>query len=70
MTFREAAQYKMPFGKHKGKTLDSIAETDEGLKYLDRLLGDMQHNNSKLPVVDELKAYLTDPAIKAELRRV
>lgn len=69
MTFREAAEFRMPFGAHEGKTLDQIAETDEGLKYLDWLLGDMQRNKSSCSIVDALKAYLTDPAIKAELRR-
>lgn len=32
MNFLDAMIYKMKFGKYAGKTLDEIAQTDEGLK--------------------------------------
>jgi uncharacterized protein (DUF3820 family) len=37
MEFSEAKEVRMPFGKYIGKTLDDIAITDEGLKYIDWL---------------------------------
>lgn len=65
MIYSEAASFIMPFGKHKSKTLDSIASTDEGLKYLDWLRGERQ---GQVALIDQsLQAYLDDPAIKREL---
>ncbi len=39
MTFQQSCQFKLPFGKHRGKTLNQVAETDEGLTYLDWFRG-------------------------------
>lgn len=36
---RDPADTLMPFGKHKGPTLGYIAEEDDGLRYLDWLIG-------------------------------
>ena len=40
MTFKDAANFIMPFGKHKGRTLQAIVgddddDDDEGFLYLD-----------------------------------
>jgi uncharacterized protein (DUF3820 family) len=35
--FRESCEFKLPFGKHKGKTLREIGRNDDGLLYLDWL---------------------------------
>ena len=36
----EPGDFVMPVGKYKGKTLDEIAESDEGLLYLDWIRGE------------------------------
>ena len=35
----DAENKVMPWGPYRGRTLGEIADTDEGLLYLDRLLG-------------------------------
>ena len=67
MTFREAADYVLPWGQHKGRSLDSVAETDEGLKYLDWLRGRVTKD---LRTKEALDAYLGDKTISAELDRI
>lgn len=66
MTFDGAAKTRMPFGKHAGKTLDEIAATDEGLRYLDWLRG-QDWFKTKHDLFDAVEAYLTDPAIDRAL---
>lgn len=57
----------IPFGKHKGKTIDQIAKTDEGLRYLDWLAGqDIWNHQVRLA----LNEYLSDPLIKDELDKL
>ena len=46
----------MPCGKYKGKTLDEIARTDDGLLYLDCAVCAWAPN---LGIVREIAAYLT-----------
>ncbi len=66
-TFKEAAEYRISLPKYKGQTLDVIAETDEGLKYLDWLYGqDIRDPFLKAA----LRAYMEDPAIKAEREKL
>ncbi len=57
----------LPFGKHKGLSIDKVAETDEGLRYLDwmRGLGDL-----KPPLRAALDAYLGDPSIAEDLAKI
>lgn len=57
----------LTFGKHKGKTIDNVAETDEGLLYLDYLRG---LHNLREPDKTPLKLYLGDATIQAELRKL
>lgn len=64
MTFKEAQDFVMPFGKYKGRSLDSIASDDDGLRYLDWALGNMDlYARTK----EAIEAYLADPGIKKEL---
>ena len=67
MTYKEAAAFKMPFGKHAGRTLDAIATEDAGLKYLDWLRGERAQEDKNYDVDKALQAYLNDPSIKKEL---
>lgn len=66
MKFSEAQSFKLPFGKYRGETLDKIAETDEGLAYLDWLVGEEPFP----PTGPALKTYLADPAIRAEVEQL
>jgi len=63
----EPGDVVIPFGKSNGKTIGQIASSDKGLWYLDWLVG-QKWLNEYLRVPLEL--YLSDPAIKAELRRI
>lgn len=67
MTFSDAKEIRMPFGKFKGESFDKIAETDDGLLYLDWLRGEKIHDRRLRSAVE---AYLDDPAIKAELAKL
>jgi uncharacterized protein (DUF3820 family) len=66
MTFLQSRDFKMPFGKYRGKTLDEIASNDEGLRYLDWLYGETETEAG--PVQDALRVYLADPTIAKDLR--
>lgn len=68
MIFREAKKFRIPFGQYQGMKIDSIAETDSGLKYLDWLRGNVD-GRSKL-VKEALDSYFSDPTIKEELNRL
>jgi uncharacterized protein (DUF3820 family) len=54
----------IPFGKHKGRTIDDIAGDNDGLRYLDWLRGqDWLFRDIR----EALDGYLDDPAIAREL---
>ena len=57
----------MPFGKYKGQSLDTIAKTDRGLLYLDWLVGQTWLKGN---LKNDLTAYLQDPAIADEIKRL
>ncbi len=60
--------FEMPFGKYKGQTLREIADTDEGLKYLDWLLGgDIDLRPATRYALEEFVAL---PHIEREMERV
>jgi len=61
--YRWASRFKLTFGKYKGQTIDNVAETDEGLLYLDWLHDQTQPSELK----QALTTYLTDPAIARDL---
>ncbi len=67
MGFDEAQNFVMRLGQHKGRTLFDIAGDDEGLKYLDWLVGQKWVDGE---LRNALESYLKDPAITAEVDRV
>jgi uncharacterized protein (DUF3820 family) len=64
MEWKEAADVVMPFGKYKGRDLDDIAGSDEGLRYIDWLVGEDWLSGRLREAVE---AYLSDPAIQKDL---
>jgi uncharacterized protein (DUF3820 family) len=61
MNYKAAADFVLPFGKYKGKTLDAAAVTNEGLLWLDWIRGERQGKREPLDLA--LAAYLDDPTI-------
>jgi len=76
MTYSEASAFVWPWGKYKGQTLDQIASTDAGLRYLDYMRGEREKspggpvNPASDRVLAALTAYLDDPSIKRELENL
>lgn len=73
LTFAEAAAFVLPWGKYKGMALDKIAETDEGLRYLDWLYGERGCNPKTVQysTIDAaLIAYLNDPTIAKDVAKL
>jgi hypothetical protein len=72
MPFADAKKFRLTFGKHKLKTIDQIAESDAGLKYLDWLRGSLNERclDWQTYTLDALDAYLSDPTIARELGKV
>ncbi len=64
MTFKEAQEFVLTFGKYEDEALDDIASTDDGLLYLDWLAGE-QIMDSELRLA--LHVYLSDICIQKEL---
>jgi len=67
VTFEDAKVFEMPFGKHKDKTLDQIAQEERGLQYLDWLRGVRSEDGKHTDVDKALATYLDDPSIQSEL---
>ncbi len=67
MTFKEAAAFRVSMKRFAGQTLDEIASTDEGLKFLDWLHGEKVRDRYLKAALD---AYMSDPTIKKELERI
>lgn len=65
--FEDAQEFVIKFGKYKGITLDAIASTDDGLKYLDWLRGQAWLND---PLKKHVLNYLNDPTINKELEKL
>lgn len=68
MTFEEAKHTKLYIGDYKGWTIFEIAATDQGLKWLDWLVG--QTWFKMYTQFKAVKVYLDDPAISAEVARL
>jgi hypothetical protein len=66
-TFEHASQTRIPFGQHRGQTIDQVARTDKGLKYLDWLLG---QDWLRQEMRNAIEAYVLHPSIAQELDRV
>lgn len=62
--FLAAKVFVMPFGKYKGRTLDEIAKSDEGLRYLDWADGEWENPP------EQILTYCADPSIAAEIERM
>lgn len=63
--FKWAKDFKLRFGKYEDKSIDEVAKTDEGLRYLDWLM-DRAFGSTRIAV----KIYLKDEVIQKELNRV
>jgi hypothetical protein len=55
---------RSPYPKHKGRTLDEIASTSEGLVYLDWLVGWLGEQGIKSDFRNSLSRYLARPEIR------
>ena len=64
MNFKEAESTVLPFGKYRDRTIDSVASTDEGLRYLDWLIG---QDNLYGEFKEALEVYLGDQSIQEEV---
>ncbi len=67
MDYKTARAYVMQFGKYTGRTLDEIASTDAGLRYLDWMRGALRLD---FHTKNAVEAYLDDPTISADLEKL
>lgn len=71
MQFSEASAYMLPYGQYRGKTMDDVARSDRGLRYLDHMRGVLESVAHRTPNDQEflqaLSAYLNDPVIAKDL---
>lgn len=58
----------IPFGQFDGKTIDEAASTEEGLKYLDWLLGSGFVRDARLQAA--LEQYMGQDVIRNELAAI
>ncbi len=76
--FKEAQEFVMPYGQHKGMAIDDIACDDDGLRYLvwlrDQMRaegkGDVDTHASPSDVYTALCIYLDDPGIAGEVEKL
>lgn len=70
ITFEDARAFVMPFGKFQGQTLEEIASTPEGLRYLDWAIGrfETEHRSASiLSVVDHLRQFVDHPEVSSQI---
>lgn len=60
----EPDKYRMTFGKHKGKSLNEIASTNEGLRWLDWAAGEFDPTSSAGAAI---RMYVADPQVQREI---
>ena len=71
MTFAEAKFTRLPRGTHQGVDLDTVAASDEGLRYLDWMVGsDVWWARADTEFGKALRTYLEDEKIQEEVRAV
>jgi hypothetical protein len=70
MIWAEAAAFPMSFGQYKGEKLDVVAKTDEGLRYLDWVRGEVWQWPKRQDLAQALDVYLDDPCIRSELEEI
>lgn len=63
MTY-DPAKYRMPFGKFNGMTLDEIASTKYGLRWLDWAAGEFDPTSSAGAAI---RMYVADPNVQREI---
>jgi hypothetical protein len=59
----------IPFGKHKGRTLDAVASTPGGLIYLDKQRARDWVKDNHPALAEGISAYLAEPSVARELDR-
>ncbi len=57
---------KIPFGKYKGQAISEIADSKDGLKYLDWILG-QEWFKQKEDLFEAVDTYLKNPHVAREL---
>jgi predicted alpha/beta hydrolase len=62
--FATAAAYVIRFGKYRGKTVDEIASSNGGLRYLDWMRGALHLD---FHTANAVCSYLEDPTIAKDL---
>lgn len=67
MTFQEASRVVLPYPKYKGKTIDEVAQSNEGLLYLDWLAAQPW---LFADIKKALDAYLGDEAVARDLSTI
>ncbi len=79
MEFKDAKSFVVLFGKYRNSTIDAIAESNEGLKWLDWMLGELEREvmsakkhgrhiaADRVALHIALQAYLSDPSITIDL---
>lgn len=72
MPFKDAAGYVLTFGKYRGRTLDDVASTDDGLLYLDWLEGTDRPGHNRLDYWTglALRSYLADTTIARDVEKL
>lgn len=70
MTFKEASAFVITVGKNKGRTIDGVASTDRGLRYLDWLRGVRSEAGMVQKLDEALDVYLNDGTIQSELKAI
>ena len=65
MIFDTAKRAVLPFGQHRGKTIEEVASTTDGLLYLDRLIGWERLHSGFFK--DALAAFLADESIQKDI---
>lgn len=71
MEFSAAKSFKLIFGRHKGVSIDQLAQDDDGLRYMDWLRGEMEKSRKdwQEKTYEALCAYLDDKAIASETEK-
>lgn len=70
ITYVQAASYILSFGKYKGLSIDTIAQADEGLQYLDYMRGQLEEASSNRQELPYIVAYLSDDTIRADVEEM
>ena len=68
-TMAELRDTVIPYGKHKGRTLDDVASTGGGLLYLDKQRDRDWVRETHPGLAEALNTYLAEPAVARELER-